>query len=393
MTDTAAQIGADLDDYERGGQDTTPDQPDTATPESADKPLPVLKFHTLSELCARVDAASPRRWLIRGIWPAGAYGVTAAEMNAGKTWAALDLAVSTASGTAWLGTYPIDDPGPVLVFAGEGGEASIVRRIRAICASRDLKAEDLPITICTRAPHLADVTHRLAFAEQVQLLRPRLVILDPLYLALGGADGKNIYGKGELLEKPQHICEDVGASLVVVTHHNRSGRSGAQRITGAGPAEWGRVLINADVVAKHTDKATRKTTVLLAIDIQGGEVPDLTFRVKRDVWADDPDDLDTPLNYQAAVVNGDANDTAAAEQKMPPARRKLYEAVQALSKFSTQAELVDWIAAKYGHGLKRPTCSTHLNELLKAGLVDRLDHGRDALWAPTQTRHQRQRAL
>ena len=33
-------------------------------------------------------------WLIRGLWPADAYGIIAAESKAGKTWLALDLAVS-----------------------------------------------------------------------------------------------------------------------------------------------------------------------------------------------------------------------------------------------------------------------------------------------------------
>ena len=31
-------------------------------------------------------------WLIRGLWPADAYGIIAAESKAGKTWLALDLA-------------------------------------------------------------------------------------------------------------------------------------------------------------------------------------------------------------------------------------------------------------------------------------------------------------
>ncbi len=184
-------------------------------------PRPALEFTSLADLCARVDTAGPRRWLIRGIWPGGAYGVHAAEMKAQKTWNALDLAVSGASGTPWLGTYPIEDTGPVVIFAGEGGEASIVRRLRAICASRDLKAENLPITICTRAPHLGDAGHMLAFQTHLEAVRPRLVILDPLYLSLGGADGKDLCAMGRLLERPQILCDQLGTSLIVVTHFNR----------------------------------------------------------------------------------------------------------------------------------------------------------------------------
>jgi len=152
-----------------------------------------------------VDAAGPRRYLVRGVWPAGSYGVHAAEMKAQKTWNALDLAVSVASGTSWLGAFPIDDPGPVLVFAGEGGEAAIVRRLRAICASRGLTAETLPIVVCSRAPHLSDVEHLGLVAEQLTATRPRLVILDPLYLAARGASGSDLYAMGAVLERVQHF--------------------------------------------------------------------------------------------------------------------------------------------------------------------------------------------
>src|SRR6266511_71327 len=78
--------------------------------------------------------ACPPAWLIEGLWPADAYGVLAAEDKAGKTWAALDLAVSVAAGHPWFGRFACPTPGRVLVFLGEGGERSIVRRLRASAA-------------------------------------------------------------------------------------------------------------------------------------------------------------------------------------------------------------------------------------------------------------------
>jgi len=44
-------------------------------------------------------------WLIRGLWPADAYGIIAAESKAGKTWLALDLAVSAVCGVPFLGQF------------------------------------------------------------------------------------------------------------------------------------------------------------------------------------------------------------------------------------------------------------------------------------------------
>jgi hypothetical protein len=77
-----------------------------------------LAISSYAEVTARVAAAGEPRWLIQGIWPADAYGVLAAQEKAGKTWAALDLAVSVATGQPWLDHFACPSPGPVLVFLG-----------------------------------------------------------------------------------------------------------------------------------------------------------------------------------------------------------------------------------------------------------------------------------
>ncbi|MDP9394868.1 MAG: AAA family ATPase [Actinomycetota bacterium] len=297
----------------------------------------------------------------------------AAEQKAQKTWNALDLAVSVASGTPWLGGLHVDTPGHVVVFLGEGGPGASVRRIRAICTSRGLTAEDLPITVCVRAPRLSDVGHMHMFAEHVAAMRPTLVILDPLYLSAGGANGADLYAMGALLERAQHVCAELGAALFVVTHYNRREGRGASRFTGAGPAEWGRVLIGAGVVSRHTDSSTLATTVLADLDVIGGEVPDQTFRVRRVIRAERPDDLDSPLQYDVAIVQND--DSVPVTDDTPPAARKLLEALAAQDAPATASQLVDFISERHGHGLRRETVSRHLNDLLKAGAVDCIDQG------------------
>jgi hypothetical protein len=346
-----------------------------------------FEFATLAELRARVRARGPRRWLLRGMWPAGAYGVHAAEMKAQKSWNACDLAVAVASGTPWLGHVPVDDPGSVLVFWGEGGDAGLVRRLDAICASRGIDPDQLPIVICCRAPHLTNRQHRDVFDGKVADIRPRLVILDPFYLAARGAKGADLYAMGELLEHPQRTCGEHDAALLIVTHFNRKEGRGAVRITGAGPAEWGRVLIAATVKSRRTDRHTLSTTVITELDAVGGEIPDATLRVTRTITADDPDDLDSPLELRLAVQDIDPDHGDDGGQDMPPARRKLLEALHAATGPSTGKALVDWIANQHGHGLTRQTWSTELNALRAAGLADVIDHGdgRAKEWIATDT--------
>ena len=58
-------------------------------------------------------------------------------------------------------------------------------------------------------------------ADMIARVGPVLVMLDPLYLAASGADKGDLYGMGALLERPQHLCQEAGAALLVVHHFNR----------------------------------------------------------------------------------------------------------------------------------------------------------------------------
>ena len=354
----------------------------TATTTEDNREHSPLPFHTVAELRARVAARGPRRWLVRGWWPAGSYGVHGAEMKAQKTWNAVDLAVSVASGTPWLGAFPVDDQGAVLVFAGEGGEGATLRRIDAVATSRGLNADDLDINVCTRAPHLGDSVHMSLFAGALEDHAPRLVILDPLYLAAKGAKLGDLYAMGALLERPQHMCSDADAALFVVTHHNRGEGRGAHRLTGAGPAEWGRVLINGTVISRHTDPETGATRVLTELDGIGGEIADQSARVHRHIVAEDPDDLDSPLRYEVTVTAPDNAPSGGSD--MPPARAKLLEALRSSDGPATGEQLVERIVEKHGHRLKRETVSRNLNALATLGLVDCLNpeagFGEAKLW-------------
>ncbi len=361
---------------------TGQDEPaDTTSPPTT---APLL-FQTFDDLAAEVDAAGPRRWLVRGIWPAGDYGVLAAEKKAQKSWGANDLAVSVATGTPWLGAFAVDQPGPVLLFIGEGGKANVVRRVRAVAEAKGVDTNGLRLDVCARAPRLASSTHLSLIAAKVAEQRPVLVIVDPLYLAAGGANGASLYDMAPVLENVQHVCQAHGSALLLVHHYNRKTGSGADRISGAGPAEWGRVLISADVKARHTDPTTRATTVVTELDIIGGEVPDRAVRVTRRIWADDPDDINSVLHVCTTAQETDdpATDDVASARKRTPAETKILTALRdRKGEPATAAQLVDAIAEVHGHGLKRPTVSTALNNLERDGFAEHIDQGQFAarLW-------------
>jgi hypothetical protein len=331
-----------------------------------------LVVEDLADVLARVDAAGPPAWLVDELWPRDAYGVFAAEDKAGKTWAILDLALSVATGHPWLGHFACPPSGRVLIFLGEGGDRAMVRRLRAIAAHKRLDLAELAahglVRLCFRVPKLTSGAELELIATELADRPAALVILDPLYLAVGtGGAGADLYAMGAILAGIQGVCQHAGAALVVVTHWNKTGEGrGARRITGVGPGAWGRVLASAGV-AHRASGPDGTSTVVLAVEVVGGEIPDQSFRVRRQVRAADPGDLASPLHYHVEVLDDADPDNPTAG--LSPSRRLVLAALQAGGPMQTVKQLGDYTAAR-GHPLKPRTIQEALGELEAAALAE-----------------------
>ena len=110
---------------------------------------------------------------------------------------------------------------------------------------------------------------------------PALVVLDPLYLAAAGASGSNLYDMGAVLQAIQGACHQAGCALLVVTHWNKTGDGrGADRISGAGPAAWARVICSISIQYRGSDP-DGASSVVLGVELIGGEIADTRFRIRR----------------------------------------------------------------------------------------------------------------
>lgn len=345
-----------------------------------------LRFRSLAEVAADVDSRAPRKFLFERVMVAGDYGVLSAEDKAGKTFSGLDAVVSCAAGLPWLGHFTCQSPGPAVAFLGEGSDAKMLRRIRAIGEHKGLtrdQVDALPIRLCLRVPFLSDQAHLVQIAAELGEHPVNLVLLDPLYLAAKGGKGSDLYAMGEMLGNVQRVVQPRGATLIINHHWNKTGDgSGHARSSGVGPGAWGRFLISVGVKSNHTDPVTQATTVRTVWSVKGDEIADNMAAFVRKVWVDDPDDLNSPMHYSVEL---DADPEPAQDDAGPdlaPAARKILEALGQGVEPIDRKTIVDRIAAKHGHGLARETVSRELNRLLDLGLVDRIDEGpgKSDLW-------------
>src|SRR5689334_1691422 len=138
-------------------------------------PLPVQRASQLS------TSGPQTQWLVEGLWSDQAVGILGGEPKCCKSFLALDIALSVASGTACLRQFPVRRAGKVLLFPAEDSLAIVRQRLEGIAGIAQVPFDSLPVEVIT-APSLRLDTppDRQRLTKTVEALRPTLLILDPL---------------------------------------------------------------------------------------------------------------------------------------------------------------------------------------------------------------------
>jgi hypothetical protein len=198
--------------------------------------LPVAPAHRLA---ARDEALA---WLIEGLWAEEAVGIVGGEPKSCKSFLALDIAVSVASGAPCLRRFAVARPGPVLLYAAEDAPYVVRRRLDGICLADGVDLAALDIQVIT-APSLRldPAEDRRKLTETVSELRPRLLVLDP-FVRLHRID-ENVSGEvAPLLGFLRELQRGFHLAVLVV-HHARKGAAraaGGQALRGSSELHaWG----------------------------------------------------------------------------------------------------------------------------------------------------------
>jgi RecA-family ATPase len=188
-------------------------------PEDHAQPLPVVR---VGEIPTEENAP---RWLVQQLWGASSVGVIGGAPKCSKTWLALDLALSVATGTACLGKYPVPEPGPVLVYLAEDALSVVRERVEGMARHRGLDFAAVEIHVIT-APvlRLDRDPHRTRLFQTARRLRPRLLLLDPL-VRLHGIDENHAGEVAGLLAYFRSLQRRLDLSVMLV-HHTRKNAAG-----------------------------------------------------------------------------------------------------------------------------------------------------------------------
>lgn len=206
-----------------------------------------LPWVTLSELI--VYSERPE-WLVEGMWMDKNVGWIAGMGKSYKSVLSTDLALSVASGVPFLGKYEVKKPGPVLLVQEEDPLWRVAHRVQVMCQQKGIRMNRMSggegafviESDLNHAPLYASVGGGFLFKDErtlesleraIDRYRPRLVVIDPLFMVAAGIDE---YKAGEMVEPLNMVkrWRNIYGSAFAIVHHYRKGTgSGRERLYGS----------------------------------------------------------------------------------------------------------------------------------------------------------------
>ncbi len=325
-------------------------------------------------------------WLVQRVLVALQPAVFGGPLKSLKTSQLIDLAVSLATGTPFLGRFEVHKPRRVVFISGESGEAVLQECGRRVCDARDINPATLDIAWSFRLPQLGRSLDRQRLCEGLREIQAEVAIIEPLYLCLlagadrGEVEAGNFYQMGPLLSQVNRACLDSGCTPILGHHalkHTSQKRDPLELddLSFAGIAEFARqwILVNR---REPFDPNTGSSKLWLsvggsagqsgcwAVDIEEGVIQEDFSGRKWEVTVQSMSD-----RKQLALQQGEA------KRREDLARRNREDDdrfMAALDEIDPQGNGVTFTAVRNAAGLSSDKANGALHRLVQGGIVRRI---------------------
>jgi hypothetical protein len=238
VTHLARANGADLSAIAReykgsgkkatSGQHSAPDGQDDGPPARGKQPAPAFQFIPVADLKYRAPD-----YIIGELFETDTLGLMFGDPGCGKSFLAVDIALSVATGTPFHGRDT--KQGAVFFIAGEGHNG-LARRFAAWSQARGIPLDGVPLFKSERAAQFLDGASAKAVSDAVAELAaqhgsPALIIIDTLARNFGAGDENNTSDMSEFVVAVDDLKARFPGCSVLIVHH--SGHAEKQRARGA----------------------------------------------------------------------------------------------------------------------------------------------------------------
>ena len=314
----------------------------TEEPNAARAPLRVL-----SE--AEVVALPPAEWLLDGLLVAGSLSCMYGPPGGGKTFVALSMAKSVATGRPMLG-HAVRQTAPVLYVAAEDVHG-VGQRVEAWNDHHGRPAGH-PVSFIGEAVNVANVAAVDALADAAESVAAGLVVLDTFARCSVGVEENSSRDIGQVVGLLDRLRARTGAAVLLV-HHS----------------------------GKDVSRGSRGSNALLgAVDTEL-ECVDGLLRVTKQKSAP----ADHPTGWKLEPVATSAVPVPRRWDDLDHDKSRRDDVLDALQRVCAIGDTVAsgvWQDAVTTTGLSRSTFFAHRKALVESGAVRQSGEGRNARFAP-----------
>ena len=361
-----------------------------ASPEAAAKAAAAIdRSYRLAAVDSRTFFTTPYKleWLVKRLLIKGQPCIFGGPKKSLKTTELVDLAVSLATATPFLGYFEVYRRCRVVMISGESGEAVLQETGRRICAARGIDPATLDVHWSFRLPKVASVLDRDALALGLQQLGAGVVIIDPLYLCLlAGMDARdveagNLFHMGPLLLDLARACLDAGATPAL-SHHarknrvNDSGPMDLDDLSFAGIAEFARqwLLVSR---RKPFDPETGSSKLWLSAGGSAGQSGLWAVDVEEGVLGDDFTGHKWEVEVRTATEDRESTEEAREDDRDRKRREQVKgdgtAVLTALDRLADDSGEAGYTKVRDAAGLPTPHMVRAVLDLTENGVVEEVE--------------------
>ena len=263
-----------------------------------------------------VGKRDPPDWLVEGAIPKADLAMMFGPPGSGKSFVALDLAFSIATGYTWFNMKTVQ--GPVGWIAAEAAGA-MRNRARAYAQARGIVLDNTDLWIMEQSMSLMSAEDSEALTHVMQEIKPVIIFVDTLAAASGGADENSGADMNKVLDNCRRLHEATGALIMLIHHSGKDKSRGARGWSGMNAA------VRAEFRLTHKEGSPIRImeTTKLSEGIEGQQFPFKLQPVPIDFDEDITSCVVEPLDV--SVLEGDS-----AINRLGPTQQVVFDAVTEL---------------------------------------------------------------
>lgn len=188
-------------------------------------------IHSLPEININIESIScidlmqyaekPIQWDIKDLIPSQSRVIFGSAPKTGKTFTALEMAISLASGEAFLNHFQIDKFKKVLFFEKEDSRELVAHRLKKLLSGKSIEAPEALHFIFDREIKIDQPKWDEAFKRKMDIIKPEVLFFDT-FRRIHGADENASEELDVVLQKLDKIMIDYSCSAILIHHLNKS---------------------------------------------------------------------------------------------------------------------------------------------------------------------------